>query len=100
MYGFREFLANNQSDGEIINLYLHRPELTVGEIARNANKSEAEIYRILHANDVSPNRIRVNHQKVRSLANLGWDVPQIAELTGYTPRNVRYILAKMVNEGK
>lgn len=100
MYGFKQFIVNNDSDGQIVGTYLSRPDLRVSEIARLYEKSEAEIYRILHANDVSPNRLKVNHQKVFNLANLGWGVQQIAELTGYTPRNVRYILAKQMTEGQ
>jgi hypothetical protein len=41
-----------------------------------------------------PNRQKINHNNVINLANFGYLVPQIAELTGYTARNVRYILAK------
>lgn len=100
MYGFREFINAPGTDGEIINLYLNNPGLRISEIAHQSGKSEGEIYRILHANDVSPNRLRANHQKVYSLAHLGWNVRDIAELTGYTPRNVRYILAKSISEGK
>lgn len=100
MYGFREFIVNPGDEGGIINLYLNNPQMKISEIAQQSGKSEGEIYRILHANDISPNRLKVNHQKVYSLAHLGWDVRDIAELTGYTPRNVRYILAKNISEGK
>jgi hypothetical protein len=99
MYGFREFLTTNNIDEQIIQTYLENPKLPVSEIARHYEKSQAEIYRILHANDVSPNRLRANHQKVQNLASLGWGVQEIAEFTGYTPRNVRYILAKTMTEG-
>lgn len=57
-------------------------------------KSETEVYRILHANNVSPNRLRAFHEKVQQLAHLGWGIEEIAQVTGYTPRNVRYILTK------
>lgn len=99
MYGFRQFIDVPGTDGEIINLYLNSPELRISEISQQIGKSEGEIYRILHANDISPNRLKVNHQKVHSLSHLGWDIRDIAELTGYTPRNVRYILAKSISEG-
>lgn len=98
MYGFKEFLASNGSDGEIIQTYLNT-KTPVSEIARQHQKTEAEIYRILHANDITPNRLRVNHQKVTHLASLGWGIREIAEFTGYSTRNVRYILAKPVTEG-
>lgn len=99
MYGFRQYITDQGGDGNIIDTYLNNPKLRISEIAQQFGKSEAEIYRILHANDISPNRLRVNHQKVQNLAQLGWGVREIAELTGYTPRNVRYILAKNITEG-
>lgn len=89
---------DNGGDGEIINLYLNRPEMRISEIAQQLGRSESEIYRVLHAHDISPNRLKVNHQKVQSLASLGWGIQEIARLTGYTPRNVRYILAKNLTE--
>jgi len=95
MYGFRLFVDGNPQDSEIIHTYLNRKDLSVAQIAQLSEKSEADIYRILHANDIAPNRLRVNHQKVQNLAQLGWKVEQIAEFTGYTPRNVRYILRKL-----
>lgn len=98
MYGFKEFLTSNAIDGEIIQTYLSNPKMPVSDIARNYQKTESEIYRILHAHDVSPNRLKANHQKVTHLASLGWGIKEIAEFTGYTPRNVRYILAK-ITEG-
>ncbi len=98
MYGFKEFLADDNPDGELIQTYLGNPKLPVSDIARMYQKTESEVYRILHANDVSPNRLRANHQKVRGLANLGWGIREIAEFTGYTSRNVRYIL-KSITEG-
>jgi hypothetical protein len=100
MFGFRQFITDNGTDGEIINLYLNNPKIRISEISLQSGKSEGEIYRILHANDISPNRLKINHQKVQSLAQLGWNVRSIAELTGYTPRNVRYILSKNISEVK
>jgi len=99
MYGFKQFITDQGGDGDIINVYLNSPKIRISEIAQQFGKSEAEIYRILHSNDVSPNRQKVNHQKVQNLAHLGWGVREIAEFTGYTPRNVRYILAKNISEG-
>lgn len=98
-YGFRQFITDQTGDGEIVNLYLNSPKIRISEIAQQFGKSEAEIYRILHANDVSPNRQMVNHQKVKNLSQLGFKVREIAEYTGYTPRNVRYILARNLSEG-
>lgn len=100
MKEFKLFINNHAEDGSIIDLYLNNPEIHISEIAANFDRSEAEIYRILHANDIKPNRLGVNHQKVRNLSQLGWGIKEIAEFTGYTPRNIRYILAKNLNEGK
>lgn len=99
MYGFKQFIVDQTGNRNIINVYLNSPEIKISEIAQQFGKSEAEIYRILHLNDVSPNRQKVNHQKVQNLSQLGWEVREIAEFTGYTPRNVRYILAKNISEG-
>lgn len=94
MYGFREFLSNNPVDQEIIGLYLSRPDMHISEISQMTGKSQGEIYRILHSHDVKPNRLKANHQKVTTLSDTGWNVQEIAQLTGYTTRNVRYILSK------
>lgn len=98
MYGFRQFVSDGGGDGEIISYYLSRPDVKISEMASHFGLSASEIYRVLHANDISPNRLKVNHQKVQNLAGLGWDIREIARLTGYTPRNVRYILAKNITE--
>jgi predicted transcriptional regulator len=94
MYGFREFLADNGEDQEIIGIYLNRPDMPISEISQTTGKSQGEIYRILHNHDVKPNRLKTNHQKVITLQSVGWNVQEIAQLTGYTSRNVRYILTK------
>jgi predicted transcriptional regulator len=94
MYGFKQYIDSNPVDSQIIHLYLNRNDISVGEIARLFERSEADIYRVLHAHDIAPNRLKVNHQKVKNLSQLGWDIQEIARFTGYTPRNVRYILAK------
>lgn len=97
METFREFLGqveNDYSDHQVVNLYLD-PGRKITEIASATNKSIAEIYRILHSYNVQPNRLRTNHQNVIDFATAGMRISQIAELTGYSPRNVRYILGKL-----
>lgn len=89
MESFFNFMSE---DKKIVGMYLQNPKMTISEIAKNSNKSIGEIYRILRINDVEPNRIRTNHKKVESLAKLGWGIKEIAEFTGYSSRNVRYIL--------
>lgn len=99
MYGFKQYFSDKGGDDKIINIYLTSPQIKISEIAHQFGKSEAEIYRILHSNDISPNRQKINHKKVQNLAQLGWGISEIAQFTGYTPRNVRYILAKNISEG-
>ena len=96
---FKEFF--NAQDGysseyDVVSLYLSTRK--VSEIAAITGKSVAEVYRILHRHNIAPNRVRPNHQGVADFASSGLSVTQIAELTGYTPRNVRYILAKLKSE--
>jgi hypothetical protein len=96
MLNFKEFFyAQDSTDYDVISLYHSNKK--IDEIAIITNKSVAEIYRILHRNEIMPNRMRPNHQGVVDFASSGLSVNQIAELTGYTPRNVRYILAKSEN---
>lgn len=96
MQGFTEFLENNTYDSEIIHTYLHRNDMSVKEIANLYHKSEAEVYRTLHHNGINPNRQKLHHEKVHSLSNLGWGIKEISDLTGYSTRNIRYILKKPV----
>ena len=91
MDNFKEFFW----DGEVIGLYLNRLDLKISEIANHCDKSQAEIYRILHDNGIKPNRLKTGHDAVRQLAERGWATTEIADMTGYTERNVRYILSKM-----
>jgi len=91
MNSFKEFFW----DGEVIGLYLNRQDLKISEIAAHCAKSQAEIYRILHDNGIKPNRLKIGHEAVHQLAERGWSVGEIANMTGYTDRNVRYIISKM-----
>lgn len=92
MEQFLQFFNDSQEDKRIVHLYLQNPKMQMSEIAKASNKSIGEIYRILRFNEVEPNRLKINHKKVESLAKLGWGIKEIAEFTGYTTRNVRYIL--------
>lgn len=101
---FKEWLTNldaekthaSLSDLEVANIYFHNPGIKVREIAEKANKSIAEVYRILHRFG-TPNRQLPNHENVISFASAGFPIKKIAEFTGYTPRNIRYILKKSEN---
>lgn len=91
MLNFNDFFKNSP-DKEIINMYLNNPSIHVAEIAQKTQKSIGEIYRILHANEINPNRLKIHHEKVEGLAKLGWTIKEISEITGYSTRNIRYIL--------
>lgn len=101
MAEFREWFEDKTgySDQEVVSLYNHNPDKRIKEIAQITGRSVGEIYRILHNYNVTPNRLKTNHHNVINFLNFGYDIPQIAQLTGYTERNVRYILSK-INERK
>ena len=100
---FKKFLRREEqrldestacSDIEVANMYFGQyPGVKVREIARQTGRSVAEVYRIIHRHG-KPNRMRDNHDNVLALASSGMNARRIAELTGYTPRNVSYILRK------
>ena len=93
MEDFYDFLNGQEKDNKIIvGMYLQNPKMSINEIAKASNKSIGEIYRILRLNDVEPNRLKTSHKKVESLAKLGWGIKEIADFTGYSTRNIRYIL--------
>jgi transcriptional antiterminator len=98
MEGFREFFNENISDQGLISFYNHNPDKKVKEISQITGMSIGEIYRTLHSYNVTPNRQKTNYHNVINFYNFGYGVPQIAELSGYTERNVRYILSKLKTE--
>ena len=101
MDGFKEFFKHCEqgyTDDEVIAIYLHNSNRKITEISSITGKSIGEIYRILHNNGVVPNRLKTNHNNVIEFAQSGLSVSQIAELTGYSIRNVRYILSKLTTE--
>jgi hypothetical protein len=99
MASFKEFYhkENTYSNQELVSLYMHSPDKKMKEIAEITGKSIGEIYRTLHNYNVNPNRLKTNHKNVIEFYNYGMNINQIAELTGYTVRNVRYILNKVKN---
>lgn len=75
---------------EVVNLYLHE-RLKISEIASLTNRS---IYRILSKNDINPNRLKRFHNPVKYFYESGLKTNDIAKITGYSPRNIRYIIKK------
>jgi AraC-like DNA-binding protein len=96
MDGFQQYFSTTHysNDGDLIHLYLSNPQMKVAEIAQAAGCSLPEFYRILRRNNIEPCRLKTNQHLVVRYAETGYSIPHIAQLTGYTTRNVRYILAK------
>jgi hypothetical protein len=99
MNGFKEFVISSRitpaakeqtSESDVVFLYLQKTKIE--EIAIQTGRSIGEIYRILDRNRITPNRLKTNHQNVLYYHEAGFNVPEIAGYTGYTERNVRYIL--------
>jgi len=98
MQGFTQFIENNQNESQVINTYLSRSDLSVSEIGKIYGLSEREVYRILNFSQINPNRKNIHKEKVQHLYNLGWKIKEIANFTGYSVRNVRYILNNILRE--
>lgn len=98
MHGFTQFFENNQNESQVINIYLSRPDISVAEIGKMFSLSEREIYRILRFSQINPNRKNLHKEKVQHLHGLGWGIKEIADFTGYSTRNVRYILRNPLRE--
>lgn len=101
---FKEFfqadVANRDSeltDDDIIMLY-QSGATTVRDICKKCDKSIGDVYRILKKRNFHPNRRNTKHDNVCSLSDSGFSIQAIADLTGYSPRNVRYILSKKSKE--
>lgn len=93
MRTFKTFLQG-LTEGEIVDAYLNRPNVSITNLSYWSNKSVGEIYRILHTNHIIPNRQKGNHHLVKELAGSGLHPNKISQIVGYTPRNVWYILSK------
>lgn len=102
--GFQRFFADQPerksglSETELVHIYLNNPSIKVTEIAKLSGQSLPEFYRLLRRNNVEPNRLKVNQHLVMRYREAGYPIPQIAQLTGYTTRNVRYILAGLTRK--
>lgn len=102
---FKYFLSENfnfydeKQELDMRIAYLYRQDLPISEIKREiepeyGNISYGEIYRSLKRNDISPNRRQKPYsQDVLYYSDTGLSLEEIANLTGYTVRHVRNILA-------
>jgi hypothetical protein len=93
MQGFKDFYKQ-YTNNEVVDMYMNSNGKKIKEISQLTGKSIGEIYRILQSYDITPNRLKNNHRYVLEFAESGLPIGKIAELTGYTERNVRYILSK------
>ena len=99
METFREFIESYEiapqyhyDDLEVANLYFHNSGLSVRELSRKTGKSIGEVYRIVK-NYGSPNRTRPQGRvNVINLADSGIANHHIANMTGYSTRQIRNIL--------
>ncbi len=91
MLGFKEFFFNNH-DYDCVNLYQNHAKIR--EISSLTGKSIGEVYRSLARFGIQPNRKQSLGEHVHFLKNSGMTTAQIATMTGYSDRNVRYILRK------
>lgn len=85
---FREFFESF-NNFEIIDSYFNRKE-PVRSLSKKTGKSIGNIYRIVHSFG-NPNRNKKNHHLVKSLRENGLKNNNIAQLTGYTTRQIRNI---------
>jgi hypothetical protein len=85
-------VSNENDETKILNLYF-QTKMKIKEISQATNVSVGDIYRILHKFG-KPNRKSTNHENVLSFAKSNLPINKIAEFTGYSPRNIRYILRK------
>lgn len=98
---FKQWLAENTlqfgtESTEVVNLYLY-DKIKISEIAERTGKTIPEIYRILRANHIAPNRLGKQHDAVHHYLGTGMPNSAIADLTGYSSRTVRRIASRKNN---
>jgi uncharacterized protein YvpB len=93
---FKDWLINEEnsenSKFDILKLYFQQNK-TIKEISEETGNSIGNIYRTIH-NFSGPNRTKINHHAVFSLADSGFNYNTISDLSGYTLRHIRNILKK------
>lgn len=85
-------ISSESNETRVLNLYF-QTKMKIKEISQETNVSVGDIYRILHKFG-KPNRRNTNHENVLLFAKSNLPINKIAEFTGYSPRNIRYILGK------
>ena len=93
---FKQYLQNTEAD--LVGLYLHHPTMTIAELANHAGVSKTKVYRVLEKNGVIPNRLAQKHNQVHVLLQQGFRDSEIARLTGYTERNIRNVKKNTIKD--
>lgn len=90
---FKEFLINeeiNPSNLDIASMYFRGGE-SIRSLSLKTGKSIGDIYRIIHSFG-KPNRMKKQHEFVKSLASSGMSSNLVSNFTGYSKRHVQNIL--------
>jgi AraC-like DNA-binding protein len=89
---FREFFSGSgHAESDVLGFYLHHRDMPIKEIASRTGKSTTEVYRIIRKFGHEPNRLGAGHHHVRTFLSAGMSPKEVSRLTGYTPRNIRYL---------
>jgi AraC-like DNA-binding protein len=97
---FRTFLEtfDVNIEHEIINMYQDPIRYKLSDISSTTGASPGGIYRVLRKYNLNPHRLGHNYQQYEQIfqyRKLGTSVQKIAELTGYSRRQVYNILQEM-----
>jgi predicted DNA-binding transcriptional regulator AlpA len=96
MNGFESFINEDASlEHEILGLYNDRDRYRITDISNLTGISPAGIYRILEKYGINPHRhshLLDAHNIIKQYAQLGTPVSKIAELTGYSKRQIYNII--------
>jgi hypothetical protein len=93
---FKEFLTNCEnpkqkySTIEVANMYFGN-KLPIKKILEETGLCRKELYHIVRSIGI-PNRLKINHHNVIALADQDIPLHQVANMTHYSPQNVKYIL--------
>lgn len=91
-------LQRHFSDAEIANSYFTNKQIKIKELAQKSGRSIGEVYRIVYKYGKPNRREQPNYESIYQYASSGLSANKIAEFTGYTPRNIRYILKNKLAE--
>jgi predicted DNA-binding transcriptional regulator AlpA len=103
MTSFRHFIFLTEStlstEHEVMNLYYDRNH-KIADISDLTGVSAAGIYRILQKHSIQPGRMKtdlLNYETIWQYSSMGLPAKKIAELTGYSVRQVYNIIEKKID---